>query len=154
MCVFPSSVSRSLFQRSISQPIYILVLFMLDKTSFLRLFFSDSLKIALLPLLFFSPPSIVRGELQIFWGHAPGHDKWGGAIYNFCTGRQKFRKCFFGTYLQFRRSQKNIYTLKFPFSLQEKGDCDHIRTFFIGGKNTAHIALKNVKTAKLINKSD
>lgn len=44
MCVFPSSVSRSLFQRSISHPIYIRVLFMLDKTSFLLLFFPIHLK--------------------------------------------------------------------------------------------------------------
>lgn len=117
---------------------------MLDRSTFLRLFFSDSLKIALLPLLFFSSPSIVRGELKISGGHAPGHDKWGGATYNYCTGRQKFRKCSFGTYSQFQRSQNNVYTFKFSFSLRKKRDCDYIRTFFIGGKNTAHIALKLV----------
>lgn len=51
--------------------------------------------------------------------------------YYFCTGRQKFRKCFFGTYLQFRRSQNNVYTFKFPFSLREKSDCDLIRTLLV-----------------------
>lgn len=29
----------------------------------------------------------------------------------------------------------------FKFFLREKRDCDHIRTLFIGGKNTAYIAL-------------
>lgn len=50
---------------------------------------------------------------------------------------------FFRDILTIPTVTKNIYTLKFPFSLQEKGDCDHIRTLFIGGKNTAHIALNN-----------
>lgn len=47
---------------------------------------------------------------------------------------------FFRDILTIPTVTKNIYTLKFPFSLQEKGDCDHIRTLFIDGKNTAYIA--------------
>lgn len=41
--------------------------------------------------------------------------------------------------------------LYIKISLQEKGDCDHIRTFFIGGKNTAHIALTK-NSSKMLDK--
>lgn len=68
----------------------------------------------------------MRGDLQIFWGHALGHNELGKE--NIITKRAK-KSMFFGTYSQFKWSKTNCMNSKFSFYLYGKRDYDDIKTY-------------------------